>query len=82
MNSFNAESIVLYPNPSPNSITIKSTTLPDSYLIYNTLGQVITQSKLSTFSDLEINISNLTKGMYFLKLVKNNSSQVLSFVKN
>jgi len=82
MNSFNAESIVLYPNPSSNSITIKSTTLPDSYLIYNTLGQVITQSKLSTFSDLEINISNLTKGMYFLKLVKNNSSQVLSFVKN
>jgi PKD repeat protein len=82
MNSFSAESILLYPNPSSNSITIKSTTLPDSYRIYNTLGQVITQSKLSTFSDLEINISNLTKGMYFLKLVKNNSSQVLSFVKN
>jgi len=82
INNFSAESILLYPNPSSNNITIKSTSLPDSYSIYNTLGQVITQSKLSSFSDLEINIENLTDGMYFIKLIKANASQVLSFVKN
>ncbi len=82
IDKFSTASISLYPNPSSSVITIKSQALPDSYRIYNTLGQVIKQSQFKADADLNINIENLTDGMYFIKLTKENSSQVLSFVKN
>lgn len=82
INKFSAETISLFPNPSSSAITIKSKSLPDSYSIYNTLGQVLRQAQIKTDSDLNINIENLTDGMYFIKLTKDNSSEVLSFVKN
>jgi len=79
---FSTASIVLYPNPSSSVVTITSQLLPDSYRIYNTLGQVLKQSQVKSDSDLNINIANLSKGMYFIKLTKDNASQVLSFIKN
>ncbi len=82
IDKFSTESISLYPNPSSRIITIKSVSMPDSYTIYNTLGQVLKQSQVKSNADLNINIENFTDGMYFIKLTKDNSSQVLSFVKN
>ena len=84
VNDFNTDSILLYPNPSSNIITISSKLLPDSYVIYNTLGQVLRKSQVNsnTDTDLSINVETLNDGMYFIKLTKDNSSQVLSFIKN
>jgi PKD repeat protein len=81
IDKFSTESISLYPNPSSSAITISAQSLPDSYTIYNTLGQVLKQSQVQTTVDLNINIGNLSDGMYFIKLTKNSSSQVLSFIK-
>ncbi|MFP4846392.1 T9SS type A sorting domain-containing protein [Winogradskyella sp. PE311] len=82
VNSFKNEIISLFPNPSNNLVTIKSPSLPDTYTIYNTLGQVIKQSIIKSDSDLVINVENFDNGMYFIKLTKASSSQVISFVKN
>ena len=82
VDKFNTESISLYPNPSSGTVIIKSQSIPDSYSIYNTLGQVLKQTQVKTYTDLNINIESFTDGMYFIKLTKDNSSQVLSFVKN
>ncbi|WP_296383251.1 T9SS type A sorting domain-containing protein [Winogradskyella sp.] len=79
---FSKESIVLFPNPSSSIITIKSNSLPDSYSIYNTLGQVLRTSQVKSDADLNVNIESLNDGIYFIKLIKDNSSQVLSFIKN
>lgn len=82
IDKFNTESIKLFPNPSSSMITIKSQLLPDSYSIYNTLGQVLKQSQVKSDVDLNINIVSLSEGMYFIKLTQDNSIRVLSFIKN
>ena len=82
INEFNTQVIELFPNPSSAEITIKSQSLPDYYIIYNTLGQVLRQSKVNLDTELNINVHNLNDGIYFIKLIKENSSQVLSFIKN
>jgi PKD repeat protein len=82
INEFNTQVIELFPNPSSAEITIKSQSLPNNYIIYNTLGQVLRQSKVNSDTELNINVQNLNDGIYFIKLIKENSSQVLSFIKN
>ncbi len=82
VSKFNEESFSLYPNPSSSSITITSQILPNSFVIYNSLGQILKQSKVKSASDLNIPIENLRDGVYFIKLYKNNTTEVLSFIKN
>lgn len=82
INDFSTQALQLFPNPSSSSITIKSQSLPDAYIIYNALGQVLRQSKVKSDAELNINVQNLNDGIYFIKLIKDNSSQVLSFIKN
>jgi PKD repeat protein len=81
VDKFSTESISLYPNPSSTAITISAQSLPDYYTIYNTIGQVLKQSQVRAAIDLNINVENLSDGMYFIKLVKDSSSRVLSFIK-
>jgi PKD repeat protein len=80
--TFDTEDLQLYPNPSSSIIHIKSPSLPDSYVLYNSLGQVIKEYDITSDSDLNINVESLYNGLYFIKLIKGNLSQVLSFVKN
>lgn len=84
-NSFDsANSIQLYPNPTRNSMTISvsnATETPDTYSIYNTIGQQIAAQKISSNSDLTINTSSLSTGVYFIKLVKGSATKTLRFIK-
>jgi hypothetical protein len=76
--------ITLYPNPTTNVLNIKlgtSNSLPDNYTIYNMLGQVVLQQSVSELNDLTVNTSNLSKGMYFIKIATDNASMSLPFVK-
>ena len=74
----------IYPNPVNDRLTIKlsNNNLPDGYKIYNMLGQVITENTLFNESDLEINASALSNGMYFIKVHKDNSVVTFPFIKN
>ncbi|MCA0132340.1 T9SS type A sorting domain-containing protein [Winogradskyella alexanderae] len=81
IDDFSTEDIRLWPNPTSNTLTVNTTTLPDRYEIYNTLGQKIKASKVVSNLDLNISVEDLKEGIYFIKLTRDNSSQVLSFVK-
>jgi hypothetical protein len=81
INEFSNQEISLFPNPTSSSFTIKSKTLPDNFEIYNALGQIIENSKIISNQDLNISVESLKEGIYFIKLTRDNSSQVLSFVK-
>ena len=76
-------SVSLYPNPVDDRLTIKlsNSNLPDGYKVYNVLGQIIEEQVISNISDLEINTSELSEGMYFVKLSKGNSTKTLPFIK-
>lgn len=81
----NKVNVNLYPNPTKSilNITIPSElkTSNNSYTIYNSLGQTINSNQMSD-SDLSINTSEFSNGIYFIKLNFENSSKTLRFIKN
>jgi len=85
VNSFELENTIsLYPNPTSNQLTIKlgdANDLPDTYEIYNMLGQIISKRSISNSADLTINASALSNGMYFIRISKENSATTLQFIK-
>ena len=74
----------LFPNPADNVINISSNydILPDSFVIYNSIGQVISTKEVKNIADLTINTSNYSQGIYFIQITKENESKTLRFVKN
>lgn len=63
-NEFNQKIFSVYPNPSKNTITINSNFEIDDIAIFNTIGQLVLNSKQS-----RINIEMLQKGVYFVKIL-------------
>ncbi len=63
--------IKLYPNPAKDTFKLSGLFKIENYSIYNTLGSLVKKGNITTND--EINIQNLTKGMYFLKLEDGNT---------
>ncbi len=70
--------ISIHPNPSQNTININNITNFKSYKIYNNLGQVVKQNNLI---ETQINLSNLTAGVYILELIGTNKTQSTRIIK-
>jgi hypothetical protein len=81
----NLNSVYLYPNPTSNLLNIvieNKLDSPEAYTIINSLGQIIKSKKIESEQDLSVNVSNLTQGIYFLKLSKNQSeTNTIRFIK-
>lgn len=67
--------ILIFPNPATNFLNIKSnaTEKIKSVEFYNTLSQLVYYDNVSNISDIKIDISNLKKGIYFVKINFENS---------
>lgn len=76
----NNTEISLYPNPSDNEINILGIENTDRFLIelYNLNGKVIARYA----NKLKINTSQLTEGLYFLRIISDFDSVVRKFIKN
>lgn len=83
VNEFALKSIRIYPNPTTNAlnISLSNNDLPQGYEIYNMLGQKVSQKAISNVSDLSVNTSSLSNGMYFIKISKEGNTVSLPFVK-
>lgn len=82
---FEINSLSLYPNPANTRLNINvsnNSDLPDSYTIYNMLGQLITSKAISQNSDLTIDVSAFNNGMYIIELKKDSSSTTIQFIKH
>lgn len=75
--------INLYPNPTQNVLNIAAANneLPDSFIIYNSLGQTMANVKVTSEANLSINTSDYSTGIYFISIEKGNESKVLKFIK-
>jgi hypothetical protein len=76
--------IDIYPNPAKNTLNIDvngSDLLPESFVIYNTLGQRLLSKTLHSTSDLSIDISSFNMGVYFIQVTREGESKTLQFVK-
>jgi hypothetical protein len=78
-----SSTISIYPNPTTNVLYIKNTNsnVPDSYAVYNMLGQVVLSKNIAAETDLSINTSSLSNGMYFIKIAKGANQVSLPFIK-
>lgn len=74
----------IYPNPTQNelNITVGNGDLPDSYVIYNSIGQVVANVKVSSQASLTINTSGYANGIYIMKVYKGSETKTLKFIKN
>jgi len=70
--------LLVYPNPTSNSIIIKGeNNLNQVFSIYDQIGREVFTGKLNAFST-EVNLSHLSKGFYTLKIKgTNNSAKII-----
>nr|WP_321236793.1 T9SS type A sorting domain-containing protein [uncultured Psychroserpens sp.] len=82
---FANNAISVYPNPTKGILNIKlsnTNNLPDSYTIYNMLGQVITTKTITQSEDLSIQANLFSEGVYYVKVSKGTNSNTIPFIKN
>jgi hypothetical protein len=79
-NTHNLESsaIQVYPNPSKNSVQIKSTSKIDKITVFDSLGKVILTQTQSTN---EINLENFSKGIYFIEIFTESGKMYKKIIK-
>ncbi|MEM5564232.1 T9SS type A sorting domain-containing protein [Psychroserpens sp. AS72] len=82
---FSSNEISVFPNPTQDILNIKlanTNDLPDSYTVYNMLGQIITSKKITQVDDLNLQTDTFSNGVYYLELTKENNSSTIPFIKN
>lgn len=74
-------SVVLYPNPASSNVFIRTDSADDfNYTIFSVEGKVASTGVSK--SNSSIDISNLTKGMYVIRVFHGEDVSILRFVKN
>ena len=81
-----ANDVLLYPNPASEKLGLQLADVTRintlSYSIYNVLGQLVSAGPLNVSQRTELNIANLSSGIYSLSLqIDNQSPVVRKFVK-
>lgn len=66
--TFNNNSFIVYPNPAHNELIIESKSRIGKVIIYNTLGQIVTQKGNIAENSIKLNVENLSKGLYILSI--------------
>ncbi|MCL9806479.1 T9SS type A sorting domain-containing protein [Flavobacterium amniphilum] len=75
---FNATAFNIYPVPTNNWANIETTEIINTVSIYNSLGQLIAETK-----EKQINLSGYPNGIYFVKInFKNGNQATRSIIKN
>jgi surface protein len=75
---FEAISYKLYPNPVVSVLNVKidSKLINQTYFILDTLGRSVLNGQLNEV-DTAINVAQLSKGIYYIKVADNNSSKFI-----
>lgn len=80
LSEINENAVTVYPNPVSDVLNISSETTISSVKVYNLTGQLIMETKLNT-TERELNVSNLSSGIYIIKLEVDNSSVNYKIIK-
>ena len=74
--------INIYPNPAIDKLVVQlSEYLPNiSYQIIDFSGRILTEKKVTTSTAFEVDIRNLSSGIYFIKIRANNKKMVSKFM--
>lgn len=72
INELNNSTMLIYPNPSENMITIESEKAVGTVFLYNILGENVMRYNFEQQKTGKIDISSFENGVYFLKDLNNN----------
>ncbi|WP_452231735.1 FG-GAP-like repeat-containing protein [Lacinutrix sp. MEBiC02595] len=82
VSEFNTNTFSVYPNPTENQLTITSKTPLSAITIFDINGRKIKDVKLSNHTlQYQLDVANLSNGMYFVELVSENSHETQKFIK-
>ncbi|MDD3320237.1 MAG: aryl-sulfate sulfotransferase [Paludibacter sp.] len=73
----NTSNLLVYPNPFSTKINLQNAVGDESFELINSIGQTIWSGNKIVEQDL----SNISKGMYFLKIKNKSNTQVTSLIK-
>ncbi|PZR10346.1 MAG: esterase, partial [Flavobacterium psychrophilum] len=68
------------PNPANNLLNIENTTEISSVSIVNALGQTVITKTVNS-NVLQVDISSLSKGIYFVTVNSGNASKTIKIIK-
>lgn len=79
----NMEEVIAYPNPANDLLNITSELPISNYTIYSATGMAIKVATSLSNNDLELNVSELPAGVYFVELTdQSGNAQTVHFMKN
>jgi hypothetical protein len=72
-------SIVVYPNPASKQLTIELSEKADTFFVYDNAGRIVLEEQFKTLRH-ELNLSSLSKGIYYLKVKQGKRLQVVKLL--
>ena len=75
------EAFRAYPNPTSGILNIKSTQEIDNVTVFNLLGQNVASFTKNELTDSSIDMSELSKGLYLVKVTSGDKTQTLRVTK-
>ena len=79
---FNRSDLRVYPNPMTNQFTISSATEISAITITNLLGQSLKSFQISPATSVSVDVSDLAKGTYLVKVASAGNSQIVRVIKD
>ena len=73
--------LTVYPNPVKNILKIDNTAAIEKVALYNITGQVVYTQAISGATNAEINLEQLSSGIYTLNIQANGSSKKVKVIK-
>ena len=70
----NEAEFVIYPNPVNSTLYIEGGNAEYSYIMYNGMGQMVANGNGQ--GTMEINVSNMAKGVYFLRITTGTQARI------
>jgi hypothetical protein len=82
VDEFTSNTFSVFPNPVEKELIIKSVTPINSIIIYDVNGRML-NSKEGLYSSLEyqLDVTNLSKGVYFIEVISGDFKQTQKFIK-
>ncbi len=77
---FSNSTFKLYPNPTKDILFLTSDKSITKYVMYNTNGQIIKEQRIQTTSE-EINVTDLSSGIYYIKVFSEEKTEVFKWIK-
>ena len=71
----------VYPNPTSNILNIESTQEIDNVTVFNLLGQNVASFSKNEITNSSIDMSELSKGLYLVKITSGDKTQTLRVTK-